>query len=154
MKRNLAQLSEQGEPLPIFMVMHIFKQVAGALDYAHKQDILHGDIKPDNILFDQSGRVCLTDFGFIGILRDVKITKAGMSFGTPAIISSEQCRGLKPTKASDIYALGILFFELLTGQVPFKAQAAFGVVQKQINDPVPSLREFRPDLPEALEQIV
>ncbi len=137
----------QGEIRPN-NVLSLLKQIAGALGAAHEQGIVHRDVKPENILFDGRGRPILTDLGIARAISGTRITKTGMSIGTPNYMSPEQARGRELDGRSDIYSLGIVFFEMLTGTVPYKAEENFAVALKHINAPVPILpsnfAEFQP----------
>ncbi|MCX6582286.1 MAG: serine/threonine-protein kinase [Candidatus Aminicenantes bacterium] len=120
--------------------LDIVKRIASALDYAHNKGFIHRDIKPDNIMFRSDGTAVLVDFGIArAIDSTTRLTRTGMSIGTPYYMSPEQCRGEKIDGRSDIYALGVQFFELLTGKVPYKAENTAGIILKHIQDPVPRL---------------
>jgi serine/threonine protein kinase len=120
--------------------LDIVKMVASALDYAHNKGFIHRDIKPDNIMFRTDGTAVLVDFGIArAIDSTTHLTRTGMSIGTPHYMSPEQCRGEKIDGRSDIYALGVQLFELLTGRVPYKAENTAGIILKHIQDPVPRL---------------
>lgn len=120
--------------------LDIVKMIASALDYAHNKGFIHRDIKPDNIMFRSDGTAVLVDFGIArAIDSTTHLTRTGMSIGTPHYMSPEQCRGEKIDGRSDIYALGVQFFELLTGRLPYKAENTAGIILKHIQDPVPRL---------------
>ena len=118
----------------------IIRQVAGALYYAHEQGIIHRDIKPDNILFRKDGTPVLVDFGIARALdSQAQLTSTGMIIGTPHYMSPEQCRSEQIDGQSDIYSLGIVLYEILTGDVPYRADSAAGVLLKHVQSPVPQL---------------
>ena len=126
----------------------LLKDVATALDFAHSHNIVHRDIKPSNILIDQSGIPYLMDFGLAKILEGTTaLTSSGAVLGTPEYIAPEQALGLTPTPQSDIYALGVMLYEMVTGQVPFQADTPLAVALKHIHDPLPLPREINPELP-------
>lgn len=145
-----------GDKLPLAEVVRIISQVGDALDYAHTEGVVHRDIKPSNILLDQRGNCLLTDFGLAKIVSNVanKLTSSGFVVGTPSYIAPEQGMGDPADGRSDIYALGVVLYELMTGQVPFQAETPIAVVMKHIHDPLLSPREFRADIPEAIEQVI
>lgn len=121
-------------------VLLLIKQVAGALYYAHQIGFIHRDIKPDNIMFRKDGTPVVVDFGIArAVHSSTKLTRTGMSVGTPSYISPEQAKGEKVDGRSDIYSLGVVFYELLTGKVPYKAENTLGVILKHIEEPVPRL---------------
>jgi serine/threonine protein kinase len=146
-------LAAQG-PLPMSDVEHIFLGIASALDYAHRNGILHRDVKPANVLLDDTGRVVLTDFGIARIVSDSQFTVTGTLVGTPAYMSPEQGMGISIEATSDIYSLGIVLYEMITGQVPFESDTPLSIIHKQINDPLPAPRSIRDDIPQALEQLI
>jgi len=151
---TLADRLAQG-PLPMSEAARIFNRLAPALDAAHKQGIIHRDLKPGNILFDQWNEPYLADFG-IAKLTDGDSTKAltatGGTMGTPAYMSPEQVQGGHLDGRSDVYALGIILFEMLTGKRPYEASTPMAVALKHVTDPVPSLPKA--DLPAECQTIV
>lgn len=147
-------LAQSENPLPISEAAYIFRKVASALGYAHEQGMLHRDIKPANILLGKDGRVVLADFGIARILSDTQFTATGALVGTPAYMSPEQGRGTSVSAASDIYALGILLYEMLTGQVPFDADTPIDIIRQHVHVPFPSPRATRSELPEVLEEVI
>ncbi|HHJ35243.1 MAG TPA: serine/threonine protein kinase, partial [Gammaproteobacteria bacterium] len=123
-------------------ILSITKQIASALDFAHKKGIVHRDVKPDNILFREDGTAVLTDFGIARAARsETRMTATGTVIGTPHYMSPEQAQGQEIGPWSDIYSLGIVFYEMLTGEVPFDADSTIAVVFKHITEPVPELDE-------------
>jgi serine/threonine protein kinase len=120
--------------------LEIVKKMAQALGYAHQKGMIHRDIKPENIMFDDKGRSYLTDLGIArSIGSGTRMTKTGMSIGTPHYMSPEQARGQSVDGRSDLYSLGVVFYEMLTGKVPYDAEETFAVGLMHINDPVPEL---------------
>ena len=155
----LKKLHDNKQRMPIGIVAHILKSIASALDYAHLKGIVHRDIKPANVLLrSQSETVelgkplpadvepILTDFGLVRLLDSTMHTTAGSVSGTPAYMSPEQARGEKVDKRTDIYALGIMLYEMLAGVVPFQADTTFGMLMKHINEPPPPIKGISPEL--------
>ncbi len=119
---------------------NIVLQIGSALEFAHQNNIIHRDLKPDNILFRDPDTPILTDFGIAkNIDRDTHLTEGGGLLGTPCYMSPEQCRGFAVTARADQYSLCILFFELITGYLPFDADESIAIAMKQIGDPIPEL---------------
>jgi len=140
LEESLSNRMKQGGPLPPREALEIVKMIAGALDYAHKKGFIHRDIKPDNIMFRTDGTVVLVDFGIARAMDSgTHLTRTGMSIGTPHYMSPEQCKGEKIDGRSDIYSLGVELYEILTGDVPYKAENTAGIIIKHIQDPVPRL---------------
>ncbi|HEU4744543.1 MAG TPA: serine/threonine-protein kinase, partial [Anaerolineales bacterium] len=155
----LKKLHDNEQHLPIGIVAHILQSMASALDYAHLKGIVHRDIKPANVLLRSQSEVIelgkplpvdvepiLTDFGLVRLLDSTMHTTAGSVSGTPAYMSPEQARGEKVDKRTDIYALGIMLYEMLAGVVPFQADTTFGMLMKHINEPPPPVPGISPEL--------
>src|SRR5712692_2241944 len=129
-------------------------QVADALSYAHSLGVVHRDVKPANLLFHSDGRLLLSDFGIVRLSAMPALTTVGNFLGTAEYASPEQASGSDLDARSDIYALGCILFELLTGYVPFNGSNPFAILSKHISDPVPSIKNTRPDLSPAIEFVV
>lgn len=137
---TLSEHSRNG--LSLFDAFNIVLQIGSALECAHQNNIIHRDLKPDNILFRDPSTPILTDFGIAkNIERDANLTQSGRLLGTPNYMSPEQCKGSNVSVSSDQYSLCVLFFELITGHLPFEADNMLIVAVKQINDPIPKLPE-------------
>jgi serine/threonine protein kinase len=133
----------------------IISQIGDALSYAHGRGMIHRDIKPSNILIDERGNCLLTDFGLARMVETgEKLTTSGAIMGTPAYMSPEQGTGSGVDQRSDIYSLGIILYEMVTGRVPYTAETPIAVVFKHIQDPLPSARNFNPNVSEALELVL
>jgi serine/threonine protein kinase len=147
--------SRLGRPLPLDTTLHIVEQIGRALDYAHSRGVIHRDIKPSNILMAREDWVLLSDFGIARVMEaTVRLTRTGVGVGTPEYMSPEQGQGLPVDGRSDLYSLGILLYEMLTGYVPFKAETPFGTVLKHVTDPLPPPRIHNPNIPEAIEAVI
>jgi len=135
--------------------LELMRQMALALGYAHSKGFVHRDIKPENILFDDEGRALLTDLGIAkAVGSGTKMTGTGMSIGTPHYMSPEQARGQEVDGRSDLYSLGVVFYEMLSGAVPFDAQDSFAIAYKHINDPTPQLPKPVAKLQPLLDQLL
>ena len=142
-------------PLSCEKVVDIMEQILSAVESAHRIGIIHRDLKPQNILIDNYGKVKVTDFGIsIAAMESATITKTNTMIGSVHYISPEQARGSIITKQSDIYSLGIILFELLTGKVPFEGQTAVSIAVKHYRDNLPSARKINPKVPQALENAI
>jgi serine/threonine protein kinase len=143
------------ERLSLERVMAIVRPTGKALAYAHAQGVLHRDIKPSNIIQTSKGEVFLTDFGLARMMSDVDTTLSrDMMVGTPQYISPEQARGEELDSCTDIYSVGIVLFEMLTGRVPFDADTPYAIIHDHIFSPLPLPSQYRPDMPEGLERAV
>ncbi len=144
-----------GSPMSPARALKLIEQIAGALDNAHQRGILHRDIKPSNILIDERGWVYLSDFGLAKMVEgSVQLTGSGVGVGTPAYMSPEQGQGLPVDARTDVYSLGVVLFEMLTGRVPYEAETPMAVVIKHITDPIPLPRQMNPHIPEAVERVL
>lgn len=143
-------------PLPISEIIAILQRLGDALDTAHARGIVHRDVKSDNILFDEYGKSYLTDFGIVKLAQATTIfTQTGRIIGTPAYMSPEQARGDTDIDGrSDIYSLGVVLYEMLTGQVPFRGETPLSLLMKHITEPVPLVARDNPDLPMGCNSIV
>jgi tetratricopeptide (TPR) repeat protein/class 3 adenylate cyclase/tRNA A-37 threonylcarbamoyl transferase component Bud32 len=153
----------QRRSLSLDEVSHFLQQIAGALDYAHRQGIIHRDIKPSNIMLDQDGNVFISDFGAaritpsseLGLESVSNITQTGAVIGTPDYIAPEQAMGeYKVGPTADIYALGVVLFQMLTGQLPYTGDTALSVILKHTHAPVPSAVALNPKLPPAVDTVL
>lgn len=141
-------------PLSPAQAVPIMEQLVSAISNAHYYGIVHRDIKPQNILMDQNGHVKITDFGIAMALSATTQTKTNSVLGTVHYLSPEQARGGMATKKSDIYALGIVFFELLTGQLPFSGESAVSIALKHLQEETPSVRAMFPSIPQSVENVI
>jgi serine/threonine protein kinase len=145
-------LGRTAGPLPGELIEVLFPQLGKAVQYAHEQGLVHRDIKPSNILLQHERHVLLADFGIALDTEDVRLTSTGMGLGTPEYTAPEQARGLADRR-SDVYGLGIVLFEMLTGRVPFTGRTSFEVLFQHTTAPVPALRSVYPALPAHLERL-
>ncbi len=135
--------------------VQIVIQMAEALDYAHRRGVIHRDVKPNNILITAEGRPLLADFGLVkSIQDDRRLTDSGVMVGTPDYVAPEQAQGAKVDGRADIYALGVVLFEILTGQHPYAGETPIGVIIKHVSEPMPAPSDVNPAIPPALDQIV
>jgi eukaryotic-like serine/threonine-protein kinase len=145
-----------GKPYNYRDAARLILPVARALVYAHSQGIIHRDLKPLNILLTPTGDPMLSDFGIAKILEgeDASLTGSGVSIGTPEYMAPEQGQGLKVDGRADIYALGVVFYELVTGRKPFTADTPLAIILMHINAPLPDPRHYVKDLPAEVEQVL
>ena len=141
--------------LPSGEVLHIFRQMGSALDYAHRSGVVHRDIKPSNIMIDEEGNAFVMDFGIARMMEGgANLTATGAAVGTPGYMSPEQGMGKKVDGRSDIYAMGVMLFEMMSGKLPFMAETPYAVIFKHINDPIPQILEHNEELPPALQDVL
>ena len=151
---DLKKYIAKNYPIPLPQVIDIMEQVLSAVESAHEHGIIHRDLKPQNILIDQNKHLKITDFGIATASFDNSLTQTNTLVGSVHYLSPEQARGSVATKRSDIYSLGIILYELLTGQVPFEGENAVSIALKHFKDQIPSVRKINPAIPQALENVV
>jgi eukaryotic-like serine/threonine-protein kinase len=152
--QTLKQYIQQHAPLRVDEALEIMKQLTSAISHAHQNHIVHRDIKPHNILVDRKGNVKITDFGIAMALSATSITQTNSVLGSVHYLSPEQARGGAANKKSDIYSLGIVLFELLTGRLPFSGESAVSIALKHLQSETPSPKRWNPTLPQSVENIV
>jgi Tol biopolymer transport system component/tRNA A-37 threonylcarbamoyl transferase component Bud32 len=152
-----------GQPLDLEAALGILRQIGQALDYAHRQGIIHRDVKPSNVLIAEGHTqapggenwALLADFGLARMVESSsQLTKSGVGVGTPAYMSPEQGQGIRVDARSDLYSLGVVLYEMLTGRVPYEAETPMAVVLKHITAPLPMPRSLNPAFPEAAERVI
>jgi serine/threonine-protein kinase len=150
---DLDKFIDKGTLLPLRKVLDVVAKVADALDFAHKNNVIHRDIKPANIMLLQNGQIKVTDFGIAKAISSSR-TKTGVILGTPNYMSPEQIMGQKIDARSDIFSLGVLFFQLITGELPFHGDNLSGLLYQITQVKHPSPRNFNPKVPKICEQII
>jgi serine/threonine-protein kinase len=152
--KDLVPYTKPGNLMPIAKVMDIVARVADALSYAHQNSVVHRDIKPANIMYEpESDAVKVTDFG-IARITDSSKTKTGMVLGTPSYMSPEQLAGKKIDGRSDLFSLGVMLFQMVSGKLPFEGDSMAQLMFKIANESHPHIREFNPQVPECLAAII
>jgi len=151
--KSLKELIVGSGPLPISQAVAYAKQILSATRFAHRHGIIHRDIKPHNILLGHEDRLKVTDFG-IARSGASQMTEVGSIMGTAQYLSPEQARGAPVTAASDLYSVGIVLYEMLTGKTPFNGETPIEIAMKHVNDPPRPPSEHRPDIPPELDQVV
>jgi eukaryotic-like serine/threonine-protein kinase len=151
---TLKQYIQQHAPLSVPKALNIMAQLASAISHAHQNRIVHRDIKPQNILINEDGMIKVTDFGIAIALSSTTITQTNSVLGSVHYLSPEQARGGIATEKSDIYSLGIVMFELLTGRLPFSGESAVSIVLKHLQAETPSPKEWNPSIPQSVENII
>jgi len=155
LNQRLAELRRRGELLPLAEALRIVIAVGQALDHAHKQGMVHRDIKPGNVMFRKDGAVVLTDFGMSKILNAASdITATGTVAGTPAYMAPEQWTDDKPDQRSDLYSLGIVLYQLVTGELPFTDETVGRLMFKHISEPPPLPSDLNASISQELEQVI
>ena len=146
-----------GYPMNYREAAKLLLPIARALDYAHRQGVIHRDVKPSNILLTESGEPMLSDFGIAKLIYNketISLTGEGVSVGTPEYIAPEQSVGAELDQRADIYSLGVIFYELITGRKPYTAETPVAVMVKHVVEPLPHPRAYVPDIPEEVEAVV
>ena len=140
--------------MPVETIVYIAKQIADGLSHAHQNGIIHRDIKPQNILMNNDLTCKITDFGIARAYGDTTLTQTNQMLGTVYYLSPEQARGNVATAQSDIYSLGILIFEMITGQIPFKGESAVAIALKHLQEELPDIDRYRENVPQSVKNIV
>jgi serine/threonine protein kinase len=151
---TLDKLSERCSPLPLDQAVSIVNRLLGALEHAHRVGIVHRDLKPANVMVTQHGGVKIMDFGVARVIGADRGTKDGFLIGTPSYMSPEQVLGHDLDGRADLYSVGVMFYQLLTGSLPFMADTVIAMAQKQVLDPPASLHLYREGLPEWCEDVI
>ena len=152
--KTLKEYIKDRAPLAPAEAVEIMKQLCSGITAAHIHGIIHRDVKPQNILMDHDGQVKLTDFGIAMALSATALTRTNSVMGTVHYLSPEQARGGMATKRTDIYSLGIVLFEMLTGKLPFSGESAVSIALKHLQEQTPSVRAVRPEIPQSLENVI
>ncbi len=153
--QSLDELIKSEAPLDVRKALEITRQAADALAAAHEEDIIHRDIKPQNIMIDRSGRVKVMDFGLASVQTEsMTLTAAGTTLGTPQYMSPEQWKDSKVDARADIYSLGVTLFKMLTGKPPFEGQTTLALMRKVVDEPTPSVLDFSQEVPSEVADIV
>ena len=151
---TLKDYIQNNHPIPLEEALLIMEQIASAISHAHEYQIIHRDIKPQNILIDTNGNIKITDFGIAMLLQSATMTQTNTTIGSVHYLSPEQANGSVITYQTDIYSMGILFYELFAGAPPFQGESAVAVALHHIQTPVPSIRILRPEIPQSVENII
>lgn len=143
-----------GQPMALTEAFALLEPVAAAVAYAHRQGVVHRDLKPSNVLFDAEGRPLVADFGIAKLMEEVGLTRTRESLGTPEYMAPEQAREAALVgEPADVYALGVILFQLVTGQVPYQGNTAIDVIEKHKYAPIPSARTANPRLPATFDEL-
>ncbi|MHC5252982.1 Stk1 family PASTA domain-containing Ser/Thr kinase [Listeria kieliensis] len=151
---DLKRYIQENHPISFEKAVDIMRQIVSAVSAAHEHHIIHRDLKPQNILIDQKGVVKITDFGIAMALSETSITQTNSLLGSVHYLSPEQARGGMATQKSDVYSLGIVMYELLSGEVPYDGESAVSIAIKHLQAQIPSVRQTNPDIPQSLENII
>ena len=150
LQAKLMALNASGQRLPLADTIQIMAPVCDAVAYAHQHGMIHRDLKPANVMLNPQGQPILMDFGVAKMLGDVQHTATGAVIGTALYMSPEQARGERPDERSDIYSLGVMLYEMITGVPPFTADSAISLMMKHVTQPVPDIRQINRNVPDLL----
>lgn len=152
--RTLKELIAQRGALDVDEAIGIMKQLVSAINHAHENNIIHRDIKPQNVLVKDDGTIKITDFGIAVANGSVQLTFNNTVMGSAHYLAPETTQGKEPNEQVDIYSLGIVFYELLTGKVPFTGKTPTEIAIKHLRKPMPFVRDFNPNIPQSVENII
>ena len=152
--KTLKQLLKKRGTVTLSEAIDIMLQLTDGMAHAHDSYIIHRDLKPQNIMIQDDGQIKITDFGIAMALNSTQLTQTNSVMGSVHYLPPEQASGKGSTTKSDIYSLGIIFYELLTGKLPFKGDNAVEIALKHMRDPLPSLKEDNPNIPQSIENII
>ena len=153
-QQHLERLNKSGRKLSSTKAIEYMLDICDAVGYAHQRGMIHRDIKPANLMISVTGQAILMDFGIAKIVGGQRHTATGAVVGTAMYMSPEQIKGENPDNRSDIYSLGVTLFEMVSGQPPFKADSAMTLMMMHVNDPVPSIKDLNPDVPNDLVAVI
>ena len=150
----LARLEKSDRQMSNQEVVKYGSQICQAVDYAHQRGLIHRDLKPANVMLNVYGEAILMDFGIAKIVGGTRHTATGAVIGTAMYMSPEQIKGMEIDHRTDIYSLGVMLFEMVSGKPPFQADSAMTLMMMHVNDPVPNLSQLRPDVPRGLVDVI
>ncbi len=151
---DLKAIIRRQAPMPLEKALDLTVQICQGVGYAHRAGFVHCDVKPQNVLVTRGGRAMVADFGIARVISEATMSRGDLNWGTPHYFSPEQAAGDPATPASDVYAIGVILFELLTGRLPFEAEAAAALALMHIQDAPPLVTDLRPSVPTPVGKIV
>lgn len=154
LRDRLNRLNKTGSQIPLVDIMKYAINISNAVDYAHRRNLIHRDIKPANVMLDLQDQAILMDFGIAKIMGGPQFTATGATIGTALYMSPEQIRGERVDERSDIYAMGVMLFEMICGQPPFQAESPTTLLMMHLGDPVPDINRLRPECAADLKAVV
>lgn len=154
LKDVIRQYVDQQVYMPVDQVIDLAVQICSGVGYAHRSGVVHCDVKPQNMIITSDHRVKVADFGISRAMTQITKSHSDMMWGTPQYFSPEQAAGESPTPASDVYSIGVMIFEMLTGELPFESESATGYALKHLNEPAPNVTQFNPHVPESIASIL
>jgi formylglycine-generating enzyme required for sulfatase activity len=150
LQAKLTALNVARQSMPLAEIVQIMASICDAVAYAHQQNMIHRDLKPANVMLNPQGQAILMDFGVAKMLGEAQHTATGAVVGTALYMSPEQARGERPDERSDIYSLGVMLYEMITGAPPFRADSAVSLMMQHVTQPVPDIRQINQDVPDLL----
>jgi serine/threonine-protein kinase len=154
LQSRLKKLNEAHQKMPLTDVMRLMINICEAVDYAHRQGMIHRDLKPANVMLNPQDEPILMDFGVAKMLSGTDHTATGTIIGTALYMSPEQARGDRPDERSDVYSLGVMLYEMVSGRPPFDGETAITIMFKHLSDPIPDICQFNAEVPEELIRII